>query len=80
MLDKTFDPQSLEGKIYEVWEASGAFASDPSSGKKPYTKREKLRFGKGMVFTEFKPWVRRFSTIKTRPVLNSLVPQYQASS
>jgi valyl-tRNA synthetase len=36
MLDKTFDPQSMEAKIYEDWEASGSFASDPSSAKKPY--------------------------------------------
>jgi valyl-tRNA synthetase len=37
MLEKTFDPQSIEHKIYEAWEASGAFSCDPLSPKKPYT-------------------------------------------
>jgi len=37
MLEKLFDPQSQEGEIYEAWEASGAFACNPSSQKKPYT-------------------------------------------
>ena len=37
MLEKTFDPQSLESEIYKAWEASGAFSCDPSSVKKPYT-------------------------------------------
>lgn len=37
MLEKTFDPQSLESEIYTAWELSGAFSCDPSSAKKPYT-------------------------------------------
>jgi valyl-tRNA synthetase len=37
MLEKTFDPQSLESEIYKAWEAAGAFPCDPSSVKKPYT-------------------------------------------
>ena len=37
MLEKSFDPQSVEGEIYKAWESSGAFACDPSSSKKPYT-------------------------------------------
>jgi len=37
MLDKTFNPQLFESKIYTAWEISGAFACDPSSSKKPYT-------------------------------------------
>lgn len=37
MLEKTFNPQSLENDIYKAWEESGAFACDPSSPKKPYT-------------------------------------------
>ena len=37
MLEKSFDPQSQEGEIYQAWEASGAFACNPLSQKKPYT-------------------------------------------
>lgn len=37
MLEKSFTPQTLEAKIYEHWEKSGAFACDPKSSKKPYT-------------------------------------------
>jgi valyl-tRNA synthetase len=37
MLDKTFNPQSLESEIYKAWEESGAFSCDPSSPKKPYS-------------------------------------------
>jgi valyl-tRNA synthetase len=37
MLEKSFDPQSLEAEIYKAWEASGAFSCDLKSPKKPYT-------------------------------------------
>ena len=37
MLEKTFDPKSIEEKHYAEWEQSGAFAAHPESDKKPYT-------------------------------------------
>ncbi len=37
MLDKTFDPKTIEEKHYPKWEDSGAFACNPASGAKPYT-------------------------------------------
>jgi valyl-tRNA synthetase len=37
MLDKTFDPKSIEEKFYKVWEESGAFACDPKSDAQGYT-------------------------------------------
>jgi valyl-tRNA synthetase len=37
MLDKTYDPKATETRLYEGWEASGAFACDPSSSATPYT-------------------------------------------
>lgn len=37
MLEKSYDPNLIEGEIYKQWEASGAFACDSSSPKKPYT-------------------------------------------
>jgi valyl-tRNA synthetase len=37
MLEKTYDPASLEAKYYERWEADGAFQADPSSSDDPYT-------------------------------------------
>ncbi|MEQ8265874.1 MAG: valine--tRNA ligase [Parvibaculum sp.] len=40
MLDKTFDPQDAEARLYKLWEESGAFqAGDPvrvEAGAKPY--------------------------------------------
>ncbi|PKQ09601.1 MAG: valine--tRNA ligase [Alphaproteobacteria bacterium HGW-Alphaproteobacteria-12] len=40
MLDKTFDPQDAESRLYRLWEESGAFAAgDPArveAGAKPY--------------------------------------------
>jgi valyl-tRNA synthetase len=33
MLDKTFDPASFEGRIYEGWERSGAFAAGTAHGE-----------------------------------------------
>jgi len=37
MLDKTYESKAVEQRRYEKWEASGAFACDPSSDAKPYT-------------------------------------------
>ena len=37
MLEKTYDPASLEAKYYQRWEDAGAFRADPSSGDAPYT-------------------------------------------
>src|SRR5580698_10412421 len=37
MLDKTFNAAEIEPKLYAGWEASGAFAADPSSGAAPFT-------------------------------------------
>jgi valyl-tRNA synthetase len=37
MLEKTYDPASLEAKYYERWEADGAFQADPTSNDAPYT-------------------------------------------
>lgn len=36
MLDKTFDPKTIETIHYKRWEQSGAFACDPQSSKQPY--------------------------------------------
>ena len=37
MLDKTYDPKQFEARWYKAWQESGAFASDLSSDKTPYT-------------------------------------------
>jgi valyl-tRNA synthetase len=37
MLDKTYNPAGIEPRIYQGWEESGAFASDPSSPARPFT-------------------------------------------
>ncbi len=37
MLEKTFDPASFEGRIYEGWERSGAFAAGARPDADPYT-------------------------------------------
>jgi valyl-tRNA synthetase len=36
MLDKTYDPQAFEEKLYARWEADGDFAADPTSDKRPF--------------------------------------------
>ncbi len=36
MLDKSFDPQSIEEKYYKEWEASGVFGADPQSSADPF--------------------------------------------
>jgi len=37
MLDKTLSPVSFEQRLYEGWEASGAFSADPGSTAAPFT-------------------------------------------
>lgn len=37
MIDKTFSPQALEGKLYADWENSGLFSCDPASSKPAYS-------------------------------------------
>ena len=37
MLSKTYVPADIEGRIYEGWERSGAFAADPASPARPFT-------------------------------------------
>ena len=36
MLDKTYRPETVEGRQYERWEAAGAFRADPDAGGEPY--------------------------------------------
>src|ERR1700748_2861402 len=36
MLDKTFDPKAIEGRIYAQWEASGAFKAGRRPGAEPF--------------------------------------------
>ena len=35
-IPKTYDPGTVEGRIYEAWERSGAFDADPDPNKEPY--------------------------------------------
>ncbi|KAA5606976.1 valine--tRNA ligase [Roseospira marina] len=37
MLDKTYDPQTVEQRLYRVWEDSGVFGCAPESSAAPYT-------------------------------------------
>jgi len=37
MLDKTFNPKTVEAKHYKLWEDQNAFASNIDAGKAPYT-------------------------------------------
>jgi valyl-tRNA synthetase len=37
MLEKTFDPKTIEEKHYKAWEKSGRFACEPQSNKQPFT-------------------------------------------
>jgi len=36
-MDKLYDHKEYEGKIYELWEKSGAFTAKPTKNKKPFT-------------------------------------------
>ena len=36
-MDKVFSPQAVEGRIYGMWERSGAFAPRIDPAKKPFT-------------------------------------------
>jgi valyl-tRNA synthetase len=37
MLDKAYNPQGTEDRIYKLWEDSGAFKADVNSSKEPFT-------------------------------------------
>jgi len=37
MLDKHYDPQAVEPRLYDRWEAEGTFSADPGSPADPYT-------------------------------------------
>jgi valyl-tRNA synthetase len=37
MLDKTYQPSTVEGRRYASWERSGGFAAEPDSPRRPYT-------------------------------------------
>src|SRR5438876_3723009 len=37
MLEKAYDPQATEDRIYKMWEESGAFKADVNSKKEPFT-------------------------------------------
>lgn len=36
MLEKTYNPADVEGRLYDKWEKSGTFAADPASSADPY--------------------------------------------
>ncbi|KZB68128.1 valine--tRNA ligase [Thalassospira lucentensis] len=36
MLEKTYSPADVEGRLYDKWEKSGVFAADPASNANPY--------------------------------------------
>ncbi|RCK34561.1 valyl-tRNA synthetase [Thalassospira xiamenensis] len=36
MLEKTYSPADVEGRLYDKWEKAGAFAADPASNDNPY--------------------------------------------
>jgi valyl-tRNA synthetase len=36
-MDKVYNPQAIEGRLYQMWEESGAFRARRVPGKKPYT-------------------------------------------
>ena len=36
-LDKTYEPKSVESRLYDFWQKSGYFHAEPDKSKKPYT-------------------------------------------
>ena len=36
-MDKVYDPQSVEGRLYETWEQKGYFHAEPNPEKPPFT-------------------------------------------
>ena len=36
-LPKVYEPQQVEGRIYEMWEKAGCFKGDPDPEKKPFS-------------------------------------------
>ena len=74
-LAKTYDPAAIEEGWYERWEASGAFACDPSSPAKPYTimmpppnVTGSLHMGHALTFT-LQDLLIRFNRMKGRDTL-----------
>ena len=40
-MEKVYNPQAIEDKLYRMWEESGAFVAHRKEGKKPFTSKEK---------------------------------------
>ena len=36
-LPKVYEPQQVEGRVYEMWENAGCFNGDPDPAKKPFS-------------------------------------------
>lgn len=36
-LDKTYEPKSVESRLYDFWQKNGYFHAEPDKSKKPYT-------------------------------------------
>ena len=36
-LPKVYEPQQVEGRIYEMWEKAGCFNGDPDPKKEPFS-------------------------------------------
>ena len=36
-MEKVYNPQAIEDKLYQMWEESGAFVAHRVEGRKPYT-------------------------------------------
>src|SRR5665213_1926395 len=75
MLEKTFTPGAIEPEIYAQWEASGAFAAHPESGKRPYcimipppNVTGSLHMGHALTFT-LQDILTRFERMRGRDVL-----------
>ena len=72
MLEKTFDPQSVEPRLYEQWEASGAFKPTDDPAAEPactylvaYTGRaEDLNAWLAYYIAHHPPIMRRFPGIR----------------
>jgi valyl-tRNA synthetase len=75
MLDKTYNPADIEPRIYQGWEESGTFASDPNSSALPFTimipppnVTGSLHMGHALTFT-IQDALVRFRRMQARDVL-----------
>ncbi|HEX3538400.1 MAG TPA: valine--tRNA ligase [Stellaceae bacterium] len=75
MLDKTYRPDTVEARLYDLWERSGRFACDPNSAKRPYTimmpppnVTGSLHMGHALTFT-IQDILIRFERMRGRDVL-----------